>query len=228
MLSSMRVTILLVIIGMLTVEALAQTPPDAAEILKKVGETYRAAKEFELVSTSTGTAVPGRVVWAFRAPSQFRLEGADPNLDRADGSFDQTVLVRDGSSAWWYHPRTNEYAAFTSDQLPDKGNPETFVALAIGRFREADSSSGRFLRQETLEINSARVPCYVVSLPVTVPEAGTSIHTWWIEEKSSHIVRDDDDEGSSVVFATVKLDEPLPNDLFRFVPPPGAHKLDGK
>ncbi len=120
--------------------------------------------EFELVSVSTGTAVPGRVLWAFRAPDQFRLEGADPNLDRADGSFDQTVLIRDGSSAWWYHPRTNEYVILASDQLPDKGNPESFVAMAIGRFREAGHSPGRFLREELLEVKGAKVACYVVSL----------------------------------------------------------------
>ncbi len=41
-------------------------------------------------------------------------------------------------------------------------------------------------------------------------------------------MRDDGDDGSSVVFATVKINEPLPDDLFRFVPPPGAHKLEGK
>jgi len=224
----MRARIFLGVLAALDFGARAQTQPDAAEILKKVGEAYRGVKAFELVSISTGTAVPGRVVWAFRAPSQFRLEGADPNLDRADGSFDQTVLVRDGSSAWWYHPRTNEYATFTSDQLPNKGDPESFVVLAIGRFRDVSSSSGHFLREETLEINGAKVPCYVVSLPVAIPDSETSVHTWWVDEKSSHVVRDDDDEGSSVMFATVKLNEPLPDDLFRFVPPAGGHKLDTK
>src|ERR1035441_1845145 len=114
----MRPAALLGFFAALTSEAHAQRPPDVAEILKRVSETYRAVREFELISVSTGTAVPGRVLWAFRAPNQFRLEGADPNLDRADGSFDQTVLVRDGSSVWWYHPRANEYAALTGQSLP--------------------------------------------------------------------------------------------------------------
>ena len=99
--------------------------------------------------------------------------------------------------------------------------------VAIGRFRGAADLPGTFLREEALEINGTKADCYVVSAQVTIPAEGTSLHTWWIEKKSNHIVREDD-EGSSVVFTTIKLNEPPPNDLFKFVPPPGARKVDGK
>jgi len=138
------------------------------------------------------------------------------------------VLVRDGSSVWWYHPRANEYAALTGNSLPDDLKPEVMADVAIGRFKGAADLPGTFLREEALEINGSKVDCYVVSAPVTIPAEGTSIHTWWIEKKSNHIVREDGDEGSSVVFTTIKLNEPLPNELFKFVPPPDAHKVDGR
>jgi outer membrane lipoprotein-sorting protein len=71
-------------------------------------------------------------------------------------------------------------------------------------------------------MNGARVDCYVV----TVPSEGTFIHTWWVEEKSNRVVREDHG-GSSVVFTTIKLNESLPDDLFKFVPPPGARRIVG-
>jgi outer membrane lipoprotein-sorting protein len=223
----MRPTILLVLLAVLVRGALAQAHPDVTEILKKVGETYRAAKEYELISTSTGTAVPGRLLLAFRAPNRFRTEGADPNLDNADGTFDEIVLVCDGSSVWLYHPKANEYAAFTSDLTGDL-RPEAMDDFAIGRFKGAADLSRRatFLREEALEMNGTRVDCYVVTVPVSVPREGTSIHTWWVEKKSNRIVREDHG-GSSVVFTTIKLNEPLPDDLFKFVPPPGARRTVG-
>jgi outer membrane lipoprotein-sorting protein len=207
-------------------EVFAQAPPDLAEILKRVGETYRAVKEYELISTSTGTAVPGRFLVAVRAPNRYRMEGADPNLDNSDGTFDQMVLVYDSASVWLFHPKANEYATFMGNDLTGDLSPEAVDAFAIGRFRLAADLAGsaRFLRAEVIEMNGAKVDCNVLTVPVSIPKEGTTNHTWWIEKKSNHIVREDHN-GSSVVFTTIKLNESLPDDLFKFKPPPGARRM---
>src|ERR1700689_1880888 len=111
----MRPTILLGFLALLVPGALARTRPDMAEILKKVGETYRAAKEYELISASTGGAVPGRSLLAFEAPNLFRVEGGNPNLDNPDGTFDATVLVHDGSTLRVYLPKGKEYASVATN-----------------------------------------------------------------------------------------------------------------
>jgi len=66
--------------GLLMCSALAHAQPGAAEILQKVGKAYKAASSFELVAEiaqSKGAghkAEAGHILFAFRSPSQYRLE----------------------------------------------------------------------------------------------------------------------------------------------------------
>ena len=62
------------------------------------------------------------------------------------------------------------------------------------------------------------VACYVVSLS----DRNTQ-YTWWIDNKNSQVVREDSDKVSTI-FTTIKLGEALPDELFKFAPPPGARK----
>jgi len=221
-----RPTILLGFLSVIAAECFAQAHPGVAEILKKVSETYRSAKEYELISTSTGTAVPGRLLMAFRAPNQFRTEGADPNADNADGSFDQMILISDGSSVWLYRPKQKAYAVFKASALVDDARPEVLDDFAMGRFRDAGNlaAQAKFVRDEALEIGGIKVDCYVIMLPVSIPQEGTALFTWWIAKKDNRVLREDHDN-SSVVYSTIKLNEPLPDELFKFVPPPDARKI---
>jgi outer membrane lipoprotein-sorting protein len=79
--------------------------------------------------------------------------------------------------------------------------------------RDAADSPADFIREET--------GSYVVQV---TPKDHSPVQTWWIDKANYHVVRIDDDE-SSIVFTTIKLNEPLPNDLFKFTPPPGAKKI---
>jgi len=49
--------------------------------------------------------------------------------------------------------------------------------------------------------------------------------TLWIDKKTFHVLRIEG-SGASEVFSTVKLNEPLSDDLFKFEPPAGARKLE--
>jgi outer membrane lipoprotein-sorting protein len=85
-------------------------------------------------------------------------------------------------------------------------------------------TAAAFVREEFLEIAGTKLDCYVVTTLIAVPKEGTTVHTLWIEKKSNRILRDDH-ANSSVVFTTIRINEPLPDDLFKFVPPPGARKI---
>ena len=46
----------------------------------------------------------------------------------------------------------------------------------------------------------------------------------WVDKKSSRILREDH-PGVSMVFTSIKLNESLPDELFKFVPPAGAQEI---
>jgi outer membrane lipoprotein-sorting protein len=97
---------------------------------------------------------------------------------------------------------------------------DTFM---MWRYRAAEAfvASSAFLREETVEVSGAKVACYVVSV---TPEPKGSAYIWWIDKASGRIVREDHD-GTSAVFTTISLNETLPDELFKFDPPPGATKM---
>ena len=84
----------------------------------------------------------------------------------------------------------------------------------MSAYRDAADSPAEFIREEK--------SCYFVKV---TPKYISTVQTWWIDKASYHVVRVDDDD-SSVVFTTIKLNEPLPDDLFKFTPPPGAKKVE--
>jgi hypothetical protein len=55
------------------------------------------------------------------------------------------------------------------------------------------------------------------------------MNSWWIDKSRFVVLRDDQKgaldptvEGSTTLWTTTKLNEPIPDDLFVFKPPPGA------
>lgn len=219
--------------------AMAQTPPDVAEILKKVGQTYQAAKDYELVANFTfqdnGAAASGHILFAFRTPGRYRMEGTLPGMGLGGAAADNAVAVYDGAAVWYYLPKSNQYASFPASELTedapgDAGDmrPEVMDHYLMWRYRGAAdfAATAKFLREETIEIAGAKVPCYVVAVS---PVRGQEVYTWWIDRKLSHIVREDHGggkDGSSTVYTLVQLDSPPAADLFKFVPPPGARKIE--
>jgi outer membrane lipoprotein-sorting protein len=219
--------------------ALAQTPPDVAEILKKVGRTYQAAKDYELVAGFTfqdnGAAAGGHMLFAFKTPNRYRMEGALPGMGLGGAGSDKAILVDDGATIYCYLPQMNGYASFSASELTgdapgDAGDmrPEAVDHYLMWRYRGAAdfAATARFLREETIEIAGAKVPCYVVAVS---PERGGHTYTWWVDQKLYHVLREDQGEGknaSSTVYTLVQLDSPPAAELFKFVPPPGARKIE--
>ena len=116
----MRLAIRFALFALCLCEAAAQTPPDVAEILKKVGETYRAAKSYELVGTGSGVNTVPHVLLAFQAPNRFRMEGAFPAADIDDPDLRDGIIIHDGSTLWAFFPKSNQYASLPASALtPD-------------------------------------------------------------------------------------------------------------
>ena len=219
--------------ALLSGAAVGQTRPDAAEILRKVSQTYAAVKQYQLESEGTERnrgAAPSRMKLAVKPPNRYRMEGMVP-LGGDASDFGDTVIVCDGSFVWFYVGKTNQYASFplgeaTADAPGDLGDlrPEAIDLFIFARFRHAADfiDGSKFLREEVIDLAGRRVDCYVLAIP---PKSELPAPTWWVAKNSYQVVRRDDAE-SSTVFSTIKLNEPLPDELFTFKPPPGAGKLE--
>jgi outer membrane lipoprotein-sorting protein len=204
-----------------------------AEVLKRVSETYQAASKYEFVIDQTieepkiGEGTSARAHIAFKSPNQYRLEGAMPGMT----PIDDVLIVDDGSTLWFYLAKSNEYgsvpaSALTSDAPGDLGDmrPEAFDEFMMSRYREAKglAEGAKLLREEETQFGDEKMGCYVVS--VSGGERGHAA-TWWVDKTHYRILREQSAE-SNVVFTMIKLNQPLPDELFKFTPPPGARKVD--
>ena len=230
----MRLAIRFALLALILRAAVAQTQPDVAEILKKVSDTYRTVSQYEFVAEATGRETgnaPGHVLIAFKSPNKYRMESSFPGLTGGDSAFNDVVTVCDGSTVWFHLRKSNQYASIPlSEATPgapgDLGDlrPEAVDEFAMMRYRRATDfiEGAKFLREETIELGGTKVDCYVV----TVSRDGSKFpYTWWVDKQRYRILREDDSVSSSV-FTTIKLNEPLPDDLFTFKPPPGARKME--
>jgi outer membrane lipoprotein-sorting protein len=224
-----RPTILLGFLTVLSHAAVGQAEPDITEILKRVGEAYRAAKDYQLIGDATlrepgdNTATRIHLLEAFKPPNRYRVEGVIPVVDP---QFGEIVIVHDGTVVWLYLREPNEYTSFTGsrlagDVLASIGDlrPEAVDHFMLSQFRSAAELSRRakFLREEEIEFAGAKAACYVLSI---------TGGTWWVEKTSYRVLRSEDQGGSGIAFTTIELNEALPDDLFKFTPPADAKKVE--
>jgi len=152
--------------------SLGQTRPDVTEILKKVAETYQAAKEYVLEADMNGREGSSHMRLAFKAPNRYRMEGS--GLFSDDPAFADVLIVHDGSTVWFYLPKSNEYTSFpaselTNDAPGDLGDlrPEAVDDFMMSRYRDAGDYTGgaTLLREETIDAGGVTVDCYVLHVP---------------------------------------------------------------
>ncbi|HTA69548.1 MAG TPA: hypothetical protein VK776_14765 [Bryobacteraceae bacterium] len=91
------------------------------------------------------------------------------------------------------------------------------------RYRHAEdfTKGAKFLREESIEITGAKIACFVL----TVAPSGKLEYTWWVDKQKYRVLREDD-AGNRAVFTSIRLNEPIRDELFKFEPPPGAKKLE--
>jgi outer membrane lipoprotein-sorting protein len=140
-------------------------------------------------------------------------------------------MIHDGSTLWFYLPKSNQYASIPAPALSANGagdsgdmRPEAVDHFLMWRYRSAGDfvKGAKLLREESIEIGPAKVACYVVT--VSPPDLGF-VYTWWVDKQNYRIVREDD-PGNSAVFTSIRINEPIRDELFKFEPPRGARKME--
>jgi outer membrane lipoprotein-sorting protein len=230
----------LAIAGLAASALTAQDRPDVTDILGKVRDTYTNAKQYRFAVKKSGEE-SGFMRIAVRKPNQFRLEADGRVLDGAD-AFGNVILVSDGYIAWNYMQGTNRFTKKSTsipllDTEPPEVSPETFVwqaeAVFITRYAEMAKAADRakFLRSETISAAGGTVDCYVFEIQAPLP-GYRDTYTWWVDKKRYLILREDTKPSgsrrppSSTIYTMATINEAIPDDLFRFTPPPGATQAD--
>jgi outer membrane lipoprotein-sorting protein len=236
--------------------ALAQNPPTPGEILRKVRESYTSVRRFDIAGTFEMieadasrqlVALPFRM--AAERPDKLRIEGEMGAMTH--GASQGGTLISDGKTTWSYDAKQRAYTRkpgpleidvdMDDHELRQMGiDPKSSAAFKMSEsllfmFRKiADmADTARLLRTEKCA-GMPEAGCYVIE-GQEGPAKPTN--TIWIDTAGFRVRRIEAAQvqavrGKSVnvvirlSFSTVSLNEPLPGDTFRFVPPPDAKQVD--
>jgi hypothetical protein len=106
-----------------------------------------------------------------------------------------------------------------------------FKAPLFVYLTDADEmKTARLLREEAIEVDGIATPCFVIEVHRSRPPGTT---TWWIDKNRFVVLQDDQAGGldaavggSRTVWITAKVNEPAPDGLFTFSPPPGSRQVE--
>jgi outer membrane lipoprotein-sorting protein len=227
-------TIRLGLLGLLIIPSPAQSQPDLLKVLNQVSTIYKAASQYQIEAELTvigAKAGPtSHFFFAFKAPDKYHMQGAIPGAPAGESDLGESLAVDDGTTLWFYFSKPNQYGsipatALTADAPGDLGDarPEAMDHFMMWRYRAAADfpDQAKFLRDESIGIAGNKIDCYVVTVS---PQRRGPSYTWWID-KTRNVVRREDNANSSTIFTSIKLNEPIRDELFKFEPPPGAQKV---
>lgn len=165
--------------------------------------------------------------------------------DRVNGG----LAVYDGKDNWVYVPRLRRYA-----KLPTQDSPEArvggldFGAVArrfIDRYKTIDQrvANAQIIRVDTVSLADGELSCQVVRALYEQPPGIRNARierVFWIAERSGLVVQEESTASmpspenpaltvtvvQQIEFQHAQIDQPPDEQLFTFVPPPGAQQVE--
>jgi outer membrane lipoprotein-sorting protein len=211
--------------------------------VRKVIDVYKQASSFSLSVTTTRRSIADQQVTkevvlkfklAAKSPDKLRMEADAASAAMFGlGLETEMVSVSNGRNSAAYFPQLNQYVVDnTEDSSSVVDSMRNTVLPPHGAKLEAENA--RLLREASIETDAGPTTCYVIEIPEEKePGIYPQSYTWWVEKGSNKLLREDrrrvaprGSDESITVYQTVKLDEPLPEELFVFTPPPGARKVE--
>ena len=210
--------------------------------MKKVAETYGSLRTYqfeaqvvnETVSESNESRSRNTRISAAKPPDRRRLESKGGQM--------ASMRIFDGQSVWEYRPGPNQFArqdqkSYQPPRMNTLGDPvESYKSL------EKFEANAKLLREETLNAGGADRACWVVEVPPRFPVGGIVIErsptTYWVEKATHLIVKETETtklkppmqdtpqtQISTTTYSVLRVAEPIPDDLFKFTPPPNASEV---
>ncbi len=209
--------------------------PTAAEILKRVAETYKNLQSYQFIAEEVTEILPGHasktdISLSYSAPGKIRLEVMDEE--------NTLVIVSDGKTRWTYLPRRNEYTqeAGSGDDVVTRGRrkltmPE-YRSQLVERFRNLpeDDSSAVVEKEDWLKVGANMVACHLVKIQ---RQDGSSDELWvdkdrYIVWKSRHVapsVGRGTLPSITITVSEAKVNAELGKSVFHFGPAANARRV---
>jgi outer membrane lipoprotein-sorting protein len=215
---------------------LAAREPDATDILRQIARTYSGIKSqsfeatvvLDLKTSSMRLEIP--MTAAMTRPGKVRFEMNNPMLS--------SQTISDGRNTWKYVARFQQYTRTPAapGTLPMMDGPG--VLLAGERILD-QLQSARLLRQEKLIVDAREVDCDVIEAAYSPDTADVSVgivKTFWVDRSRRLLLKvslqkkisapgGSFEMQESISVSSVRLNEPLAESLFAFVPPEGAREV---
>lgn len=221
----------------------SQQDKEAKKLLEKVGRTYNNLKSYSFESITTIETKADRI----RQKVEFRESTAVVKPDKVRVETTNMLVVSDGRTIWSYAPQLKEYTR--KDVSAAKASPGSSQELSLLNLPQRPPYGqiaqgvirARILREETLEIEGKSFDCIVVEveydlrLPASIKQ---SPKTFWIDKARNIVLRESytmsmessafgpTETKRTTTFTAAKLNEPLSDSLFAFVPPEGAKEVE--
>ncbi len=228
--------------------------PDAGELLKKVGETYRAMSTLQgevTMAVETGDpALPEQTEMPFslsiNAKGKMRMEGK---------GLVPVTTVADGQTLWVYMPLFNRYMKIPLGQSGTYAAPGfTVPSDYLQQFSKVGENvkAANIVGAETLHVNGSDVSCWIVSANYDSPNAraapaaggakggalsGTT--KLWVDKTRYWVYRESSEVEvpapgtaapnkikNTISFTRLAINEAIPDSAFVFQPPAGASEMD--
>ncbi len=227
------------ILAFVSVAGACAESPDAQTILAQARKAYTSLKSYEIHALTVNEmenqdfdqTIRSKLLIAYRQPGKYRIESK---------GLGATTAVSDGAQVWTYNAYLKQYTKNESaPPLAKALNSGQGAMFSVDR-PGASVSSVKLTGEETLVIGGAAHPCYLLAVAYENgsprPNSDASPTTYWVDKSDYLVLKTssrhhmDNLPGSGAgadmkMTATVeslKVDEPLQDDLFTFKPPAGA------
>jgi len=206
--------------------AVGQIP--AAQVLARVGQTYRELRTYELDAVVSGSTVSslGVVPLSESRVSLAADTGGKLKLYR-DNNQGGLLMVSNGETTWTFAPAQHK---FTREQVAadvaseDDHDSDDLLGqvrhLLISRYTgiEQYGSSATLQREDRLKVGSRKIDCYVIAFTLQ-----DTSHKLWVDEQNFLILRHEEAfKSGGVLRLDLKgftVNAPLEPGLFDFTPP---------
>jgi outer membrane lipoprotein-sorting protein len=235
--------------------AAAQAQPKAGDVLRRVKETYAAAKQYQftgrVVERSAGVETTGsdEIAVDKRGRVWFKAVGSLAVAESGGREGETLIAVADGKDVWIYLEQQKLFkkakgipeSRNKDDDDEAMDNPRAFARKLMDsqlvRYAQLArrSSNAKVVREESCSANGLTTDCYVIEIPAeSLDPDVTATYTLWVDKRRYLVLRDDyrivdkgkDTYANSIVYDVAEITVEIPDKLFTFTPPPDAKEVD--
>jgi outer membrane lipoprotein-sorting protein len=221
--------------GLLTVAGIAApAATDAQAILQKVADTYTNLKSYHFEGTTVAETKAGTTDSS--SETGFSVAMSPPNKLRVEFRYANAgswVRVSDGKT-------TMRYRSLTKEMKKDPASPDDLdmgraTPISTNHRTAAGVNNATLLPEESLQVNGASVPCYVVEVEYNTASARPGMEPlptrYWIDKARDIVLKQVTGTRSTkqdashatqntrtTTFTVASVNENVPDTLFAFNP----------